>query len=272
MSRMCSQVLEEVHRSILDLLQHIASAEKVSSLLDVGCWDGSTTIEYAGVAHGARAFGIEVFQGPAAQAAQRGVSVAVMDLERDRFPWPDQSMDLVVCNQVFEHLKNVWLPMSEIARVLRVGGHLLFSVPNLASLHNRALLALGQQPTSIRTFGPHVRGFTLGQVKELLGADGVFRIRRIAAVGFYPLSAKWARAFATLLPGAAHTSILWVQKVEHRSEWPWAAYAQVLQATKWTDDAGSRDSASQPLDSPLRGSLAACGHFPDTSDLVSRAP
>src|SRR2546427_12462758 len=103
MSRMCSQVLEEVHRSILGLLQHIASAEKVSSLLDVGCWDGSTTIEYAGVADGARAFGIEVFQGPAAQAAPRGVSVAVMGLERERFPWPDESRGLVGVNQVFEH-------------------------------------------------------------------------------------------------------------------------------------------------------------------------
>src|SRR3989454_6183450 len=224
MSRMCSQVLDEVHRSILDLLQHIASAEKVSSLLDVGCWDGSTTIEYAGVAHGARAFGIEVFQGPAAQAARRGVSVAVMDLERDRFPWPDQSMDLVVCNQVFEHLKNVWLPMSEIARVLRVGGHLLFSVPNLASLHNRALLALGSQPTSIRTFGPHVRGFTLGQVRTFLSTGGGFRIRRAAPPRSYPPPAQLARGLASLLPGAAHTSILWVQKIEHRSEWPWAAY------------------------------------------------
>jgi len=158
----------------------------------------------------------------------------VMDLERDRFPWADQSIDLVVCNQVFEHLKNVWLPMSEIARVLRTGGHLVLSVPNLASLHNRALLAFGRQPTSIRTFGPHVRGFTLGEVRAFLSAGGIFRIRRITAVGFYPLPAAWARPFAALLPGAAHTSILWVQKMAHASEWPWAAYAQVLQATVWT--------------------------------------
>lgn len=235
MSRMCSLVLEEVHLSILGLLQDIASSDRVSSLLDVGCWDGNTTIEYARATDGARVYGIEVFQDPASRAAQRGVSVAVMDLERDRFPWADQSMDLIVCNQVFEHLKNVWLPMSEIARVLRVGGHLVFSVPNLASLHNRALLAFGVQPTSIRTFGPHVRGFTLGQTRAFLCEGGVFRVRRISAAGFYPLPAKWARAFAAAFPGTAHTSILWVQKAEHRSEWPWAAYAQVLQATKWTN-------------------------------------
>jgi SAM-dependent methyltransferase len=218
MNRLCSLVLEEVHRSLLSPLRQIAALDRVSSLLDVGCWDGSTTVEYAGAAGGAQAYGIEVFPDPAAQARERGVSVTVMDLERDRFPWPDQSMDLVVCNQVFEHLKNVWLPMSEIARVLRIGSHLLFSVPNLASLHNRALLAVGLQPTSIRTFGPHVRGFTLGQTRAFLCAGGVFKVRRVCAAGFHPLPATWARALAAVFPGAAHTSILWVQKVDHRSE------------------------------------------------------
>ncbi|TMJ10748.1 MAG: hypothetical protein E6G98_06820 [Bacillati bacterium ANGP1] len=94
MSRMCSQVLAEVHRSILGLLRQITSSARVSTLLDVGCWDGGTTIEYARAAGGARAYGIEVFQDPASQAAGRGISVAVMDLERDRFPWADQSIDL----------------------------------------------------------------------------------------------------------------------------------------------------------------------------------
>jgi methionine biosynthesis protein MetW len=235
MSRMCSLVLDEVHRSILSLLRQIASSEEVSSVLDVGCWDGSATVEYARATGGPRAYGIEVFADPARAAAARGVSVVVADLERERFPWPDQSMDLIVCNQVFEHLKNVWLPMSEMARVLRVRGHLVFSVPNLASLHNRVLLALGMQPTSIRTFGPHVRGFTLRQARAFLCTDGIFRVRRTAAVGFYPFPARLTRTLAALFPGAAHTSILWVEKVAHQAEWPWMAFARVPQATSWTD-------------------------------------
>src|SRR5207247_10851030 len=186
MSRMCSQVLAEVHRSILGLLRQITSSARVSTLLDVGCWDGGTTIEYSRAAGGARAYGIEVFQDPASQAAGRGIAVAVMDLERDRFPWADQSIDLVVCNQVFEHLKNVWLPMSEIARVLCAGGPLVFSVSNLASLHNRSLLLFGCQPTSIRAFGPHVRGFTLGEVRAFLITGSSFRIRPMTAVSLSP--------------------------------------------------------------------------------------
>lgn len=125
--------------------------------------------------------------------------------------------------------------MSEIARVLRIGGHLLCSTPNLASLHNRLLLALGLQPTSIRTFGPHVRGFTLGQLRAFLCAGGIFRPRRVTAAGFYPLPAHLARPLAALFPGAAHTAILWVQKVAEYSPWPWTTYARLPQETAWSD-------------------------------------
>src|SRR2546430_5938560 len=91
MSRMCSQVLAEVHRSILGLLRQITSSARVSTLLDVGCWDGGTTIEYARAAGGARAYGIEVFQDPASQAAGRGISVAVVGLGKGRVPLGGQA-------------------------------------------------------------------------------------------------------------------------------------------------------------------------------------
>src|SRR5438445_13402468 len=97
MSRMCSQVLAEVHRSILGLLRQITSSARVSTLLDVGCWDGRTTIEYARAAGGARRYGTAVFQDPSAQAAGRGISGAATDSERDRLPWAAQSLDLLVC-------------------------------------------------------------------------------------------------------------------------------------------------------------------------------
>ncbi|TMJ10747.1 MAG: hypothetical protein E6G98_06815 [Bacillati bacterium ANGP1] len=98
-----------------------------------------------------------------------------------------------------------------------------------------------------------MRGFTLGEVRAFLSTGGIFRIRRTTAAGFYPLPAAWARPFAALLPGAAHTSILWVQKMAHASEWPWAAYAQVLQATVWTTGTAgpvAHDSASHPAADP----------------------
>jgi SAM-dependent methyltransferase len=183
-SRLCSETLGAVHAGIEAGLR--ARARDAARLLDVGCWDGVQTARYA-AATGARPSGIELFPGPAAAAAERGVEVVRVDLERDPFPFPDQMFDVVVVNQVLEHLKNVWLPLAECYRVLAVGGLLVASVPNLASLHNRALLAVGAQPTSIRVRGPHVRGYTATEFGDLLALGGVLRVEHVEGVGFHPL-------------------------------------------------------------------------------------
>jgi SAM-dependent methyltransferase len=152
--------------------------------------------------------------------------VARRDLERDAFPWPDATFDVVLANQVFEHLKNIWLPLSEAYRVLKPGGHLVVSVPNLASLHNRVLLAFGRQPTSIRILGPHVRGYTLHELLTLLRVDGGLEVVRVRGVGFYPLPARLAAPMARLWAGASHTPVVVARKVAALSPAPWLAWRQ----------------------------------------------
>jgi SAM-dependent methyltransferase len=221
MSDLLLGVLREVDHTIARLVEGLAGRGPAArALLDVGCWDGEHTERYARLLK-CQAHGIEVFEAPARRAGERGIEVARVDLETQRFPWPDASMDVVVCNQVFEHLKNVWTPMSEIARVLRPDGWLVLSVPNLGSLHNRALLALGRQPTSIRTLGPHVRGYTFGEIRRFVGLGGAFAVERALGVGFYPFPASVAAPFARLWPGAAHTTVVLARRVAGRPAAPW---------------------------------------------------
>jgi len=47
----------------------------------------------------------------------------------------DASMGTVLCTQVLEHVPRPWDALSEIARVLEPGGHLILSVPHLSMLH-----------------------------------------------------------------------------------------------------------------------------------------
>jgi len=215
----CEQVLVEVGNRIERLLRGIPAAGGELTLLDVGCWDGGFSRRCASALGAARTLGVEVYEGPAASAESRGIEVARTDLESGRFPWPDESVDVVVCNQVLEHLKNVWLPLAEMHRVLRPGGHAILSVPNLASLHNRALLALGRQPTSIRVFGPHVRGYAFGEFCELVGRDGAFEIERRLTAGFYPLSPTLGRPIAALWRSAGHTTIVQARKTAAAPPW-----------------------------------------------------
>lgn len=224
MSSLLVGVLDEVDRTIARQVERIAHDSPVDrSLLDVGCWDGAHTERYARLL-GGKARGVEIFETQAREAEARGIDVARLDLESGTFPWADESTDIVVSNQVFEHLKNVWRPMSEIYRVLRTGGWLILSVPNLGSLHNRVLLALGRQPTSIRTLGPHVRGYTHGEIRRFIAHGGAFRIEHTFGVGFYPFPIPVATAFARLWPGASHTTVVVARKVRVLPQSPWATW------------------------------------------------
>jgi SAM-dependent methyltransferase len=229
-SALLEGVLADVDTTIAAMLDRVRREDpRTATLLDVGCWDGAATERFARRL-GARARGIEIFEAQARAAEARGIEVARLDLESACFPWEDGSVDVVVSNQVFEHLKNVWRPMSEIHRVLRPGGWLVLSVPNLASLHNRVLLALGRQPTSIRTLGPHVRGYTFGEIRRFIARDGAFRIVRAAGAGFYPFPAPYSRPLARLWPGASHTSVVLARRADRAGEAPWAAWYRAERA------------------------------------------
>lgn len=217
---LCSRVLDENESKIESLLRGFGEAgDGHQVLLDVGCWDGGLTVERAGGLGAERLLGIEVFEQEAQKAEEKGIEVARLDLETDAFPWPDASVDVVVCNQVLEHLKNIWLPMSEMHRVLRPGGLAVLSVPNLASLHNRLMLAIGRQPTSIRVFGPHVRSYAFGEFCDLVELGGAYEVERKVGAGFYPFPSPVSRALSRIWRGASHTIIVAARKTSDQGQW-----------------------------------------------------
>jgi SAM-dependent methyltransferase len=135
----------------------------------------------------------------------RGYIVHALDIERDRLPLESGSVDIVIANQVLEHTKELFWIAHEVSRVLRVGGSFVVGVPNLASLHNRVLLAFGRQPTQIRSASAHVRGFTR---PDLLGFfedcfPGGYRTAGFEGGNFYPFPAVLARPLARAFPTLA---------------------------------------------------------------------
>lgn len=203
---------------VQDTIARLAVGVRADRLLDVGCWDGSTTMRYAQACGAKRVFGVEYFPGPAESARSRGIDVSELDLERGRLPHGSGTIDLVICNQVFEHLKNVFGVLGEIHRVLVVGGSFIVSMPNLASLHNRVLLALGAQPTSIRILGPHVRGFSYLHTKRFLTLNDLFEVTSERGCGFYPFSIGMGRWLARAFKSGAHTMVFHLTKTSHTGE------------------------------------------------------
>lgn len=69
------------------------------------------------------------------------------DAERDPFPYPDERFDMVICTELFEHLGHDPLHcLAEIHRILKPGGHLLLSTPNVCSSRAIAAILTGYHP------------------------------------------------------------------------------------------------------------------------------
>lgn len=187
------------------LIRKFARHTSARSVVDLGAGHGHDLDSIQQVLPGIRCLGIENHPPYQAELRAKGYEVVPMDIEREALPFADDSIDLVVANQIFEHLKEVFWVCHEMSRVVPVGGHAIIGVPNLASLHNRLLLLGGRQPSCQKNWSAHVRGYTRRDLLDLL--DLPFRAgwEQVAWGGsnFYPFPRPVARPLANLLPGMA---------------------------------------------------------------------
>jgi SAM-dependent methyltransferase len=173
------------------------------NVLDIGCGRyGADLLNVRDAARGrqVRLFGVEYSAANVEEVRRRGVSAFALDVEHDRLPFEDGCFDIVIANQIVEHVKEIFWVFAEISRVLRPGGLLVVGVPNLASLHNRLLLLGGEQPSTIEPLGPHVRGFTAPALRRLVEADGYFKVMQVKGANFYPFPPPISTALSRLFP------------------------------------------------------------------------
>lgn len=65
------------------------------------------------------------------------IKVQVVDLNEGKLPWPDAHFDLVTFTEVAEHLENYRAVIREIYRVLRPGGVVVITTPNVLNMKSR---------------------------------------------------------------------------------------------------------------------------------------
>lgn len=91
-------------------------------------------------------------------AAYCDARVDGIDFNTHVLPYWSNHFDVVVCEQVIEHLHNTTWFLSELYRILKPGGKLLLATENLASLPNIAALLLGIAPFSTQHCCSKYRG------------------------------------------------------------------------------------------------------------------
>ena len=223
---------DQANRSgILKLLE----ANSCARFIDLGCADGIFTLAAASAVGTKAIYGADLEVSGATR--EKGIEVAVLDVNQPLHTYPDDSFDVVVTNQVIEHLSNTDLFVKEIFRILRPGGYAIVSTPNLASWHNVVFLVLALQPpfclASDEVYGlgnpiqsmylkerrytthAHLRLFTLRALRDLFEFHG-FKVERMVGGGYSIWPGFLAEILARIDPHHAVYATVKVRKLNAR--------------------------------------------------------
>ncbi|MBQ1088052.1 class I SAM-dependent methyltransferase [Streptomyces sp. B93] len=173
-----------------------ATADGPRTVLDLGCGDGTAAATAAPLLAGHRLVGVDWSQDALTRAHTRLPYAVRGELGGGGLPFAPESVDAVLFSEVIEHLTDPDAALDEIRRVLRPGGHLMLSTPNLAAWYNRALLLAGVQPVfsevSLRAIHGrpgrevvgHLRLYTARALREFVSAAG-FEVVRLTGAPFH---------------------------------------------------------------------------------------
>ena len=139
-----SEAYSQNDKNILSLLKKNPEAK----VIDIGCGDGQKTLKFIQKIKSKDITGLDGVIERLKVAKRRGIKKIVLaDIEKE-WPLKSKSFDIVISNQVIEHLSDIDHFIKEVERVLKPNGYAVISTENLASWHNIFALMLGYQPFS----------------------------------------------------------------------------------------------------------------------------
>lgn len=151
------RVLGNLVPARLALFDSLIDGWQNKAVLDLGC--GGGFMAEAMARRGARVTGIDPSSGTIASAwahaKTSGLEIAYDLGSGESLPYADMAFDVVVCVDVFEHIKALDAVLAEISRVLRPGGLLLFDTINHTWLASIIMITLGEDVTRMIPRGTH---------------------------------------------------------------------------------------------------------------------
>ena len=118
--------------------------QKNKKVLDAGCGDGGLA-QLIKKRWRSDVRGTDISKTGISLAKKRGIAAKVADLSK-RIPFNNSFFDLVIANELIEHLENPDRFLQEAHRILVPGGTLLVATPNLSFWFNRVLFFFGIYP------------------------------------------------------------------------------------------------------------------------------
>lgn len=152
-------------------------------VLDLGCGLGEYVRAFE--RHGAEAYGCDIEQPRLVQARARGTSNVVV-AAGEALPFGDGSLDVVVLNEVIEHVQDDRATMREVSRVLAPGGVAVIYAPNRLYPFETHGVYLGRRyvfgniplvnwlPNIVRNrLVPHARAYTSKGIERVSKQQGL---------------------------------------------------------------------------------------------------
>ncbi len=191
-----------------EILHLVAGGERV---LDVGC--GTGVLGRLLIAAGKEVRGLDASKGAVRMAREEGIEAVQCDVERDEWPVPRESVDVVVAGEILEHIFDTDRFLEKVRVCLIPSRALIISTPNLVALGRRLLMLLGYAPHmeyAIREHDAgHIRYFIKGTLLRLLEENG-FRVEKVTSdvVNFNASGSIRSAGLARLIPTWGRTLIV----------------------------------------------------------------
>ncbi len=110
-------------------------------VLEIGMGGGDTLIHIKKQQLAVEVVGIDLIDLPDTNQQNPLIDrVYIFDLEKDRLPFTDNYFDVIIAGDVLEHLINPWDVLQKLNNILKVGGYVLISLPNIRDM--RALYSI----------------------------------------------------------------------------------------------------------------------------------
>ena len=139
--------MKNMHQAIYELLRD----KKRGYLLDAACGDGELGVALEKAGH--QVFCMDKYANP--HNIQRFVNADLNDF----FPYKNEQFDFVVCAESLQYLENHEKLFREFRRVLKTGGSLIISFPNILTVSSRLYFLR-------RGYFQHFKPFRTKQNKE----------------------------------------------------------------------------------------------------------